>query len=143
MVNETVWSRRPPGGVFAGRCCIDGSAYHPRDELLCRAGWAVVQIAGTNDEVVGEVHGNLPGYIQQSGLAELFAFLMLLVHGVPPIVAVTDYQGLVDGIANGRVWCTALGREGADLWRKVWHKIDDYGMENVTVIKIPAHQSRA
>eukprot|EP00972_Heterocapsa_arctica_P025806 3796613-Heterocapsa_arctica.AAC.1 len=60
---------------------------------------------------------------------------MLLVHSAPPIVAVTDYKGLIDGIESGRAACTALGREGADLWRMVWDKLEDFGQEQVTIVK--------
>eukprot|EP00973_Karenia_brevis_P041037 5678366-Karenia_brevis.AAC.1 len=59
------WKLRPPGGVFQGRCCIDGSGLNLQDRILCRAGWSVCQIDNESC-IVGEVCGNLPGPVQHS-----------------------------------------------------------------------------
>ncbi len=38
----------------------------------------------------------------------------------------------------GRRWCTAAGREGADLWVKIWNLLADIG-GGVVVRKVKAH----
>ena len=111
------WKLRPPDGLFQGRCCIDGAGLDPQDLVLCRAGWAICQIDRVGN-VVGEACGNVPGPLQHSGLGELYACLMLLETCMPPLVVVTDYKDLIDGVAEGRKACTAAHKKGADVWRR-------------------------
>ena len=89
------------------------------------------------------MHGNLPTLVQDSGAGELWAFLMALHFSLPPVVVVTDYQHLIDGIAEGREACTAANRAHADIWRQIWIAIDDFGLEYVTLQKVKAHLSLA
>ena len=137
-----VWKVLPTHGVLTGRCCIDGAGLRPQDVQLCRAGWAINQIDRFG-EVVAEAHGPLPGLIQHSGLGELFAFLMLLRLCMPPLVVVTDYQGVIDGVLEGRHSCTAANRKGADVWSLIWDKLEDIGVELIEFVKISSHKSRA
>ncbi len=92
--------------------------------------------------VDGKAHGNVPGEVQHAGLGELFAFYQLLVHCIPPVVAVTDYKNLVTGLAAGRKVCTASGQKDAGAWKLIWDKVDDIGRESIQLIKVPAHKSR-
>ena len=135
-------SIRPAGGCFSGRCYIDGSGLNPQDEVLCRAGWAIVQVDSWGN-VLADARGNLPGILQHSGLGELYAFLMLLGLCAPPITVVTDYKDLVDGLSAGRNVCTAANRKGADVWRLIWDKVDDIGLNFIDIIKIKSHMSKA
>ena len=95
-MQKMVWRRRPDGNVFQDRVCIDGSALLPEDPVLVRAGWSVVSVDSAG-ELTGCLYGNLPHLVQDSGAAELYAFCMALVHALPPVTVVTDYQGLIDG----------------------------------------------
>ena len=52
-------------------------------------------------------------------------------------------QRLIDGIAEGRSACTAASRQGADLWKLIWDRLDDIGLEDIELVKIASHQSRA
>ena len=40
---DVIWIKVPPNGVFQGRVFVDGSATDPTEEILRRAGWAIVQ----------------------------------------------------------------------------------------------------
>ena len=142
LEQNIIWEVRPPDGVFQGRCCMDGSGLEPQDEVLCRAGWAVSQIDRFGN-VCGEAYGNVPGLMQHSGLGELYAFLMLLTFCWPPLIVVTDYEGLISGVKTGRQMCTAASQKGADIWRLIWDKLDDIGLETIDFVKIASHQSRA
>ena len=69
----------------------------------------------------------------------MWAFLMALKLGCPPLEVCTDYLGLVDGIADGEAECTGANRAHADLWRLVWEAIGDFGINYVTLRKVKAH----
>jgi hypothetical protein len=138
---QVQWDKLPPGGLFQGRCYIDGAGLHPRDRILCRAGWGICQLDG-DMRVAGKAHGNVPGEVQHAGLGELFAFYQLLVHCIPPVVAVTDYENLVTGLDAGKKVCTASGQKDAGAWKRIWDKVEDIGRENIQLIKVPAHKSR-
>ena len=92
--------------------------------------------------MAGKAHGNVPGEVQHAGLGELFAFYQLLVHCIPPVVAVTDYENLVTGLDAGKKVCTASGQKDAGAWKRIWDKVEDIGRENIQLIKVPAHKSR-
>ena len=92
---------------------------------------------------IGCLHGNLPTFIQDSGVAELWAFLMTLRFGLPPLEVVTDYKGLIDGIALGPEECTAANRMHADIWKLIWEAVQDFGLCYITVRKVKAHVALA
>ena len=129
-------------GTFSGSVYLDGSAFQPEDSVLCRAGWAVVQIS-PDGSMLQECYGNLPTLVQDSGAGELWSFLMALRFSAPPLRVVTDYKRLLDGIAAGRDACTAASMQHADIWRAIWDAAEDFGLEHVTLVKIRSHTSLA
>ena len=60
---------------------------------------------------------------------------------MPPLVFYTDRQGILDGISKGRRWCCNGERSHADVWRSIWHRLDQYGLgfEGIMVQKVKAH----
>eukprot|EP00973_Karenia_brevis_P034262 4725989-Karenia_brevis.AAC.1 len=135
-----VWEVVPRNGLFEGKVWLDGSALNPADSILCRAGWSIVSV-GTDGQILGEVYGPLAWPLQESGCAELFAFVKALRLSVPPITVYTDYQGLIDGLELGRSVITAPGREYADMWKVVCDAVDDFGIEAIQLIKVKSHVS--
>ena len=75
----------------------------------------------------GAVFGPLPGPRQTSARAELHAILQVLVAGVAPLHIYTDYLPFVDGLDRGKQWCTAATRDNVDLWKQLWHYIEEHG----------------
>jgi hypothetical protein len=51
----------------------------------------------------------------------------------------TDYLPAVQGYRKGKAWCTASSNPFADLWRKIWRKVEDIGEENVHILKVKGH----
>ena len=88
------------------------------------------------------LYGNLPGPVQNSGFGEVFAFYMLLMHSLPPLVVITDYQNLLEGFERGKHWCIFLCQKAAHLRKLIRDKIDDICAEQIQLIIIRAHSSR-
>ena len=65
--------------------------------------------------------------------------LQLLRHSLPPLTIVTDYEQVVEGFQRGQAWCEASKQKNADVWRLIWHKVHDIGLDSITVEKVPAH----
>ena len=59
-----------------------------------------------------------------------------------PLTVVTDYKGLIDGVNEGKETCTAANRKGAEIWRRIWDKLEDVGVEGIKLVKIASHKSR-
>ena len=134
------WAGVHISGIFSGSVYLDGSALFPEDAVLCRAGWAVVQIS-SDGSILQECFGNLPTLIQDSGAGELWSFLKALQFSAPPLRVVTDYKRLLGGIASGREACIAANMQHADIWRDIWAAIEDFGLEHIELVKIKSHRS--
>ncbi len=102
-----------------------------------RAAWAAVAV--TEDGVVlwrlqgiiGEPH---PSILR----AELTALRETLRMAAPPLTVYIDNKQVVDGIDKGRAFCTASNADAADIWREVWHLIEEIG-PGLSVRKVRAH----
>ncbi len=81
--------------------------------------------------VCGEPHASI-------ARAELRAVLETLAVAAPPLTIYSDSAFVVDGFTKGRRWCTRAGGEAADLWRLVWHRMEDIG-GGVEIRKVKAH----
>jgi hypothetical protein len=77
--------------------------------------------------------------------AELYAVRQALRHCLPPIRVHVDCMLILRGVANGRRWCTHSSRPHADIWREIWHLIDDIGLgpDGASFHKVAAHVSQA
>ena len=75
--------------------------------------------------------------------AELWAMLQLLVACISQLVVHVDNASVVDGVARGRRWCCHSNGRTADVWRVVWHQLDDVGIREhgVRLVKCKSHQS--
>ncbi len=117
-LDNAKWLVYPPHGVFTGEAYIDGSVFDPTLAELARAGYAVVQLAveGSSHAPWPEgfegasavLYGPYGGLVQDIGAAGIYAAVMAVRHGLPPLVLYTDCQLLVDGYN-----CTAGGSSGA------------------------------
>ena len=132
------WEAMPASGYFEGTVYVDGSGLFPSDVRLCRCGFGVSQIQQDGTFSAG-CYGVLPGMLQEVGASEILAATIALRHCLPPIVLITDYSGLVDGFAEGANSRTSARWKYADLWRAFWHVVLDIGVDNVRVVKVPAH----
>ncbi|CAE8587360.1 unnamed protein product [Polarella glacialis] len=79
--------------------------------------------------------------VQDIGAGELWGVLVVLRHCMPPIAVKTDCELVVTGFRRGRAWCCCSARPFAEVWRLVWRKIDDLGLEAVCICKVKAHAS--
>ena len=137
-----VWDSRSTTGTLEGHVFLDGSRINGNDVLLARAGWgvAMVRVVG---EVVARAWGPYTGLIQCIDAAEVFAAVMALRLGVPPLVLYSDSSFFVDGWKLGKKWCTAVGRAHADVWRLFWTVAEDFGVQAITVVKVKGHATQA
>jgi len=125
------WVRPEAFSVLTGRCYSDGSGLYGkygRDAL--RAGWAFGKIDQQGRILVG-AYGPVTGE-QETGVAEMLAAAALLAHARPPIVVVTDYLPLVEGVELGEAICVARRRFAA-AWRALWFRINEIGLGDLGV----------
>ncbi len=103
-----------------------------------RGGWGIVALVEGANEVSWRMHGTCTELYPSVLRAELTAVLNVLRIALPPVVVHVDNAEVVRGFAEGPEWCTAAGRDGGDLWREVWRRMEDLG-GGFEVKKVKAH----
>ncbi len=104
-----------------------------------RAAWAAVAVDKKGvvlwrmQGILGEPH---PTILR----AELTALRETLRIAAPPLKVYVDNKQVVDGVAKGMEYCVSSTADAADIWREVWHRINELGA-GVEVIKVRAHTS--
>ena len=136
-----VWDEASKTGLLEGHIFLDGSRLHGEDVLLARAGWGVAMVRVV-DQVEARAWGPYPGLIQCIDAAEVYAGMMALRLGVPPLNLYSDSAFFVKGWEKGRLWCEAPGRSHADVWRQFWQVAYDFGIQGITVHKVKAHATQ-
>ena len=133
---------RAPAEAFAftGECFTDGALKGGSPSGARRAGWAAVLVDSSGDIVHG-LYGSCPDSFPTSLRAELWGVLKLLELALLPVKIWVDNKGVVDGWHRGRRWCTSAARPAADLWKKVWDRIDDLGEGGLVIAKCKGHAS--
>eukprot|EP00959_Pyramimonas_sp_CCMP1952_P042592 890386-Pyramimonas_sp.AAC.1 len=88
------------------------------------------------------VYGPLPGPIQTSPRAELFAVVQILRIAILPLRILTDYLDLPQGLERGPAWGCHPRRPNADLWCEIWRRIADLGglSDDLQIVHVPGHQ---
>jgi len=68
---------------------------------------------------------------------------MALKNGMLPMYIHSDCMMVIDGINNGKQWCLHPTRLNVDLWRLLWHALEDHGgvSEDLTFTYVKAHQT--
>ena len=122
------------GPIARGQAYTDG-ALRGSFSRAKRAGWAFI-VSDGQAQLWGK-SGSLAEHYPSVVRSELRALLEILRHTVGGIVVHVDNQEVVDGVHLGRAWCCVAGRDGADLWRSIWHILDD--LSEVEVVKVQAH----
>ncbi len=102
-----------------------------------RAGWAAVAV-DTNGKELWAMSGTCSEVNASIFRAELKAVMETLRIAVPPLRIHVDNAQVVHGFSEGEEWCVGAGREAADMWRDVWHMMNEIG-GGVEVVKVPAH----
>ncbi len=125
------------GEAATGDIYTDG-AVRGRWRRIMRAGWGVVALKEGQLKVTWRMHGTCPDVHPSVLRAELTAVLNVLRIALPPLRIHVDNAEVVSGFRLGEEWCVAPGRDGADLWREVWARMDDMDGQ-VEVIKVKAH----
>ena len=131
------WIGVPPsdGAGACGEAYTDGALKGTAPKAR-RAGWAYVV-----DDGAAPMWGKF-GTCSEAYTtvlrAELRALLEILRVAIGPIVIHVDNKQVVDGVQKGKTWCCGPKRDGADLWREIWRRLDDLeGL--VEVRKVKAH----
>ncbi len=107
-----------------------------------RAGWGVVVLKEGECKISWKMHGACPEVYPSVLRAELAAVLNVLRVAVPPIRIHVDNAEVVSGFRLGREWCTEAGRDGGEIWREVWARMEDMDGQ-VEVLKVKAHTQEA
>ena len=131
----------PVDFTFTGVGFTDGAVRGGPHSRARRAGWSAV-LVGSGGEVVHGFYGSCPDAFPTSLRAELWGLIKILELALPPLTVYVDNAGVVDGVRRGQAWCTAAARPAADLWRKVWRKLDDIG-GGIVVLKCKGHATAA
>ena len=139
-----VWTLLPPSGKqeFTGSAFGDGSAQQLFGVRTQRAGWAVVQmrsLAG-GSTALASVVGPLPGPLQDTPAAELFAMIQYVTYLVdrPGCIYHGDCQWVLDGFESGSYYTTRATAVHADLWRRFW-RVHSKRNNPIIPFKVKAH----
>ena len=124
--------------VFTGNVFTDGAMRGPALARLRRAGWAAVAV-DDNANIVYGLYGTCPDPFPTAFRAELLAVERVLAYAWPPVKLHIDNQEVINGISRGKLWCCNSMRPAADLWRKIWWRIDDIGIDSLTFVKVKGH----
>ena len=68
---------------------------------------------------------------------ELRAIEEALRRALPPLTIYTDSSAVADGFKEGAQWCCNAGRDGADIWRRIWARVEEFG--TLQILKVKAH----
>ena len=129
--------------TFTGVVCCDGSKLGSTQ--WAQTGWAAMSVSPDGEPLV-MARGALPVALPVQRTikrAELWALLGVLRHVELPCLIYTDHLAIVQGLAQGRRWCCSAARPHADVWRRIWFKIDDLDFPLDAVRHCKAHRSRA
>ena len=131
------WVGHPPptGAVASGVAYTDGSLNGSVPKAR-RAGWAYIVDDSESPPwgKYGTCHEQCPTVLR----AELRALVEILRITVGPLDIFVDNAEVVEGVQRGRAWGCNPKRDGADLWRQVWDRLDEIG-PGVRVCKVKAH----
>ncbi len=130
-------SGRPDTPLATGDVYTDG-ALSGRWRRIMRAGWGVVALASDSDRAEWALYGTMSEVNPSIIRAELRAVLEALRIAMPPLRLHVDNAEVVQGWNGTKEWCTDPSRDGADLWRAIWHLREEIG-EGVQVLKVKAH----
>ena len=134
---------------WMGACATDGSTLNGLWRPAIRSGWAAAQVR-PDGSLVKAIYGELPLPRHSNLAAELWGFLQLLRHALAPEVVGVDNSQLFQGLLRGPVYCQASGRPFANIWRQIWHKLQDLGLDvgshegaGLRVVKVKSHTKQA
>ena len=127
---------------FQGDVFTDGAMRGPAAPHLKRAGWSVVSV-DNNGLITFGLYGTCPDDFPSAFRAELLAVERALAYACPPITIHVDNQQVINGIQRGEIWCCASARPAADIWRRVWWRLNDIDSENVHFVKVKGHATEA
>ena len=144
LIQRWCGGRRPADddATFTGRAYTDGAMRGGRFHYLRRAGWAAVLVDHVGKILFG-IYGTCTDIFPTALRAELWAIERILSMALPPLVVCVDNQGVIDGIIAGKDWCCSSRRPAADLWRQIWRRLDDIGLEGLEFVKVKGHATQA
>ena len=140
LSEHVIWEKAPAGGLLEGECYGDGSGKRPRYKRLRRCGWGLMCYS-RGVGITAMARGPLPGWQQDVPLAESYAFWMTLRHADVQVVFYTDCEFVRQTFEAGPAHSSSGWFIYAAVWRQIWKRVEDIGVENVHVRWIPAHTS--
>ena len=127
---------------FQGDVFTDGAMRGPAVPHLRRAGWSAVSV-DNNGLITFGLYGACPDEFPSAFRAELLAVERALAYACPPLTIHVDNQEVINGIQRGEIWCCASARPAADIWRRVWWRLNDIDSVNVHFVKVKGHATEA
>jgi ribonuclease HI len=131
------WTTQPENGLVEGELYTDGARTLHKYKWLSAATCGFAQVANGKVTAEGYCHAAHPR--KTSPVAEMMAIVESLKVCGTTLTIKTDYLPAVQGYRKGKAWCTASSNPFADLWRKIWRKVEDIGEENVHILKVKGH----
>ena len=130
MASDVVWEIVPHGGTFEGTGYGDGSGLRPTSRFMRRCGWGLV-VYENGVGVVANVHGPLPGWMQEVPAAESYSLLLYLKSvGICTLEFVTDCKFVRDTFMRGRGYSCDGWFVYSDIWRQIWDALDEANSKN-------------
>ena len=142
MVHQIIWEKAAADGRLQGIGYGDGSGLRPRHAAMRRCGWGLIMHT-PGIGITARLYGPLPGWQQDVPAAVSWAFWVLLTNfGIGQVEFVTDCKFVLDTFTAGPSRSSSGWFFYAGIWRSIWWRVADIGLENVMMRWVPAHTSQ-
>ena len=119
---------------MTGKVYTDG-ALRGRHPEARRAGWAFALIEDGSLRLKAAYYG-VCGELWLTVLrAELYAIEQAIRRAVAPLTIYTDSSSAVKSYFKGQKYCCSAKAEGADIWRRIWAMLADFGSFHLEKVK--------
>ena len=119
---------------------IDGSLINPEHRSTARLGVGLAAV-DANGSLCAAAFARPPPWVRTIPAAEAWALWVVLDNTNDRRAVITDCQGNVSTLRNGRTWATAAARKAARVWADIFYKIGQPGNTD-WLIWMPAHRTR-
>ena len=139
---ERVWCYPETAGsaLITGEVFTDGAMKGRLPEVR-RGGWAFAKLGANKEHIQAVFYGVSNDAWLTIVRAELKAVEEALRRAVAPLTIYTDNAAVVNAYCKGEKYACRDANDGADIWRRIWLILADFG--ECQILKVKAHTTAA